>query len=229
MLAQVAAATAVRRAAVAPGPPVPPLAAPRADDRRECVPAAVDRWHHLVASWPALEDEWTIVLIGQGWRLAAELVPHVLRRHRGDPVRHARARLAGGPSADWLIEQNSDLASTKTATVDPAVLLELPDLPIPADLIDFLPDAASRADDIGRAMAVGIEQGDLAHPHRAVLVNLLCRIDPGALSSIEESLDRVDRSSSGAGLASVLADLALTRRRMLDELSGGSSPGPRSE
>jgi hypothetical protein len=60
MLAQVAATVAVRRAGVLPGPPRPPIAGPDPDDRPVCVPAAADRWHHVVSSWPVLEDEWLL-------------------------------------------------------------------------------------------------------------------------------------------------------------------------
>ena len=83
-LAQIAAVVAVRRAAVVPGPVVDPLVPPGADERPECVPAAVERWHHVTTAWPVLEDEWVITLITNGWRLAGELVPPMLRRHRAD-------------------------------------------------------------------------------------------------------------------------------------------------
>ena len=79
MLDHVAACTAVRRAGVLPGPPVDRLHGPSADERPVCLPAAVDRWHHITVSWPVLEDEWTLALIGNGWRIAPELVPAVLR------------------------------------------------------------------------------------------------------------------------------------------------------
>ena len=52
MLAQVAACTAVRRAGVQPAPPMPALMPAPTDDRPVCVPAAVDRWHHITTSWP---------------------------------------------------------------------------------------------------------------------------------------------------------------------------------
>ena len=66
MLAQVAATVAVRRAGVLPGPSRPPVAGPDVDDRPVCVPAAVDRWHHMVSSWPVLEDEWMLTLLVNG-------------------------------------------------------------------------------------------------------------------------------------------------------------------
>ena len=93
MLAQVAACTAVRRAGVLPGPPEDRLQPPPTDDRPACTPAAVERWYHVTTSWPVLEDEWMLTLITNGWRVAPELVPPVLWRHRSDPVRRARAEI----------------------------------------------------------------------------------------------------------------------------------------
>lgn len=216
MLAQVAAVTAVRRAAVLPGPPVPALAGPRPDDRRPCVPAAVDRWHHITTSWPVLEDEWMLVLVRDGWRLADELTPPALRRHRTDPIRHARVRAAAGPLADWLIDQLPDLACSRPGTVDPEAIGELPDLPIPAELLDLVTAPGAS---IGEALRAGLEAGDLGQAHRNVLVNLVARIDPDRLGALADALGAVDPMSFGAGHASVLADLATTRHRMLDELS----------
>lgn len=216
MLAQVAACTAIRRAAILPGPPIAPTNAPDTDARPECVPAATERWHHITSSWTVLEDEWMLTLIGNGWRLAAELVPSALRRHRADPVRHARVMVAAGPVAGWLIEQLPDLACTKSASIDPEAIGELVELPIPPELLDLL---HAPGKNVGAAIGVGVEQGQLAQAHRAVLVNLIARITPGGLSDVVDALHGVDPHSPGAGLASVLADLALTRRRMLDELS----------
>jgi hypothetical protein len=52
-----------------------------------------------------------------------------------------------------------------------------------------------------------------------VLVNLLARVRADALAELAEVLEAVDPASPGYGLATVLADLAVTRRRMLDELT----------
>lgn len=217
MLGQVAATVAVRRAAVVPAAPAPLLAAPDDDDRRECLPSAVARWHHITASWPVLEDEWMLALIGNGWRLARELVPAALRRHRADPVRHARVCVATGSSADWLIEHVPALGATRGAVVGPEALASLPELPISPELLDLV-DADGHA--LGRALANGIENGDLGHAHRGVLTNLVARVDPSTLDGLIEHLEAVDPMSPGAGRASALTDLARTRRRMLDELSG---------
>ncbi len=212
MLAQVAACTAIRRAAILPGPPVALTNVPGLDDRRDCVPAATERWHHITSSWPVLEDEWMLSLITNGWALAAEVVPAALHRHRADLVRHARVLVAAGPVGPWLIELLPDLACTKQGSMDPEAIGELVDLPIPPELLELL-DASGQ--EIGHAVGAGVERGELAHAHRAVLVNLIARIAPGGLDDVADALRNVDPHSSGAGLASVLADLAVTRRRML--------------
>jgi hypothetical protein len=67
-------------------------------------------------------------------------------------------------------------------------------------------------------IASGVEGGRYAHAHRAVLVNLIARMRPDSLPVVAEVLGAVDPHAAGAGLASVLADLAHTRSRMLDEL-----------
>jgi len=218
MLAQVAATVAVRRAGVLPGPARQPVAGPDADDRPICVPAAAERWHHVVSSWPVLEDEWMLTVIANGWRVPPALVPEVLARHRTDPIRRARAELACGPLAGWLVGHLPDLAARGAARTQPDPspedVAELPVLPIPTGLIDLV-DAAG---DIGSTLATGIVDGDLGPAHRAVLVNLIARVAPESLPTIVSALGSVESTSTGYGLAAVLADLALTRQRMLDEL-----------
>lgn len=219
MLAQVAACTAVRRAGVLPGPPLTPLAPPAADDRPPCTPAAVARWTHIVTSWPVLEDEWMLTLIEQGWRLAPELVPRVLQRQRRDPVRRVRARVAAGPLAAWLAEHLPDLDPSPTRPptgVEIERIGVLPDLPVPPELAALLTATGA---EIGGTIAVGLEERVLVEAHRAVLINVVARCRPEALVDVADVLDAVDPTSPGRGLASVLADLATTRHRMLDELS----------
>ena len=227
MLAAVAACTAVRRAGVRPADPVDPLAPPEPDDRPECAPAAVERWHHVVASWPVLEDEWTLALIDGGWRLAPELVPVVLQRHRRDPVRRARAIVAAGPIARWLVGHVPDLGPVTTArplTPDEREQLgELSELPIPPELASLLDRPGA---EVGGVLAVGLEDRTLVEAHRAVLVNLLARCAPDGLADIADVLGAVDSRSPGHALAGVLADLATTRRRMLDELARPEGRGP---
>ena len=220
MLAQVAATVAVRRAGVLPGPARPAVAGPDVDDRPICVPAATERWHHVISSWPVLEDEWMLTLLTSGRRVPADLVPELLTRHRSDPVRRARAELACGPLAGWLVGHLPELAARGAASTqpDPSAddIAELPSLPIPPELEPLLfADGAHVARQLRRA----IDSGTLVHAHRAVLINLVARMRPDALGAVATALETVDGTSIGFPLASVLADLARTREHMLDELS----------
>lgn len=221
MLAQVAACTAVRRAGVRPGPRAPRLAPPAVDDRPPCPPAAVSRWHDIIRSWPVLEDEWMVTLVERGWRLAPEIVPSVLQRQRRDPIRRARAIVAAGPLASWLVEHLPELepAGWRPPTqVEMERIGLLPELPVPPDLDPLLHATGA---EIGGAIAVGLEERMLGEAHRAVLINVLARCASDAVEDVADVLDAVDPSSPGRGLASVLADLATTRHRMLDELGAG--------
>ena len=219
MLAQVAATVAVRRAGVLPGPTRPPMAGPGVDDRPVCVPAAAERWHHVTSSWPILEDEWMLTLLTNGWRVPPDLVPELLTRHRSDPVRRARAELACGPLADWLVGHLPELAprgAASTQTEPPADdIAELPALPIPPDLEPLL---LADGDLAAAQLARAIDVGTLAHAHRAVLINLVARMRPDSLGEVATALEAIDGASIGFPLASVLADLARARQHMLDEL-----------
>jgi len=167
-----------------------------------------------------LEDEWILTLVGRGWRLAAELVPPALHRHRRDSIRRARVLVAAGPLADWLMDHVPDLAQTPSArpltSIEIDRLGELPELPVSPELASLL---TRRGAEVGGVIAVGLEDRTLAEAHRAVLVNVIARCVPEGLPDIAEVLGAVDDRSAGFGLASVLADLALTRYRMLDELA----------
>jgi hypothetical protein len=216
MLAQVAATVAVRRAGLLPGPAREPMAGPDPDERPVCVPAAVQRWHHVVSSWPVLEDEWLSLVVVNGWRAAPEMVPALLQRHRGDPVRRAVAEAACGPLADWLVEHLPALAAvraTPAADRSTGALAALPALPISSDLTPLLSQTGA-----ARVLATGIETGGLGPSHRGVLVNLIARVRIDALAEIATSLDSIDPQTPGHGLATVLADLARTRAAMADEL-----------
>ena len=219
MLAQVAATVAVRRAGVLPGPARPPVAGPDVDDRPVCVPAAAERWHHVVSSWHVLEDEWVLTLLTNGWRVPPDLVPELLTRHRSDPIRRARAELPCGPLAGWLVGHLPELTARGAANTqpDPSAddVAELPLLPIPPDLEPLL---FADGDQVARQLAAAIDSGTLVHAHRAVLINLVARMRADSLGAVATALEAIDGSSIGFPLASVLADLARTRERMLDEL-----------
>ena len=220
MLAQVAAMVAVRRAGVLPGPPRVAVDGPGVDDRPVCVPAAAERWHHVVSSWPVLEDEWMLTLLTNGWRVPPDLVPDILTRHRSDPIRRTRAELACGPLAGWLVGHLPELAAKRSggAQPDPSAedVAELPALPIPPELEPLL---HADGDVVAAQLAGAIDAGLLVHAHRAVLVNLVARVRPDAVGDVASALETIQGGSVGFPLASVLADLARTRQRMLDELS----------
>jgi hypothetical protein len=222
MLAQVAATVAVRRAGVLPGPVRAPIAGPDVDERPVCVPAAAERWRHVISSWPVLEDEWMLTLLSNGWRVPPDLVPELLTRHRSDPIRRTRAELACGPLAGWLVGHLPDLAARGAASAqpDPSVedVAELAPLPIPSDLEPLL---LADGQQVARQLAGAIDAGTLAHAHRAVLINLVARMRPDSLEAVATALETIDGSSIGFPIASVLADLARTRLRMLDELGAG--------
>lgn len=147
-------------------------------------------------------------------------MPELLARHRTDPVRRARADLACGPLAGWLVGHLPELAAHGAAGAqpDPSAddIAELPLLPIPPDLEPLL---HAEADVVAPQLTGAIDSGMLVHAHRAVLVNLVARMRPDALGQVASALEAIDGGSLGFPLASVLADLARTRQRMLDELS----------
>ena len=221
MLTEVAAATSVRRAAFVPRDRAEPMTPPAVDQRPVCPPAAVRRWLHVVASWPVLEDEWTLTLIEHGWRADPQIVPAMLARHRTDAVRRAHAVAAAGPLAGWLAEHVESLRpAASLARPDRERIGVLPTLPVPPDLADLAGQPGER---IGAVLAGALEGGALGPSHRNVLVNTLARVAPGELGAIAAELEQVSPNAMAYGLASSLADLARTRRAMLDELA---VPGP---
>ena len=218
MLALVAACTSVRRAGLRPLPPAAPTAPPCDDQRPVCPAVAIERWRHVTTSWPVLEDEWTVTLLERGWKMSPTMLPAALRRHRRDAVRHARVVVAAGPLAEWLIDLRPELATTRPrATVDPAALVTLPELPVPPELVERI--GRADVDQATADLAGDVESGRLGTAHRAVLINLVARVDPGALPAMVRSLDAVEPMAPGHPLASVLSDLARVRGRMLDELA----------
>lgn len=215
LLQQVAATAVLRRAAFLPGPAAPVPMPPAHDPRPVTPPNATLTWRRIVADWAVLEDEWLVTVIGSGHRLAPELVPRLLARHRGDAVRHARVQLAAGPLAAWLIEQSPALACTKRAVVAPEVLLAVPELAITPDLavLAGAPPAAAAA-----AIADGLADGSLGAAHRQVLQHLVARLPPETLPAVAAALDTIDPAARSIGLAFALCDLARLRLSMLTEL-----------
>ena len=217
MLIEVAAATAVRRAAFVPRPPAEPIAPPAVDGRPVSPLPATRRWAHVVASWPVLEDEWMLTLIERGWRVDPQMVPALLRRHRTDAVRRAHAVVAIGPLAEWIAERFESLRpAASAARADRERLGVLPALPIPPELARLTDDPGEQ---IGAALAGSLAAGTLGPAHRNVIVNVVARVPPDTLVAIAEQLDRVSPNAPSHGLAASMADLARTRRVMLDELT----------
>jgi hypothetical protein len=215
LLQQVAACTVVRRAGVLPGP-VAPTVAPPPDDPRPFTPAtATATWRQVVDDWPLLEDEWVLAVVRSGRRLAPELVPALLARHRADPTRHARVLAAAGPLGHWMIDWSPRLACTSKRPPVAESVGELSELAITPDLVGLLGAPPREA---ARVVAGGLAEGRFLTSHRAVLVNLLARVRPDSLPALATALGKVDPSSPAIGLAFALGDLAHLRHHMLTEL-----------
>lgn len=215
LLQQVAACTVVRRAGVQPGPPVATVAPPATDARRVTRPSATGTWRRIVSDWPVLEDEWLLVMVQRGGRLAPELVPPLLARHRTDAVRHARVLLAAGPLGQWMIDWSRRLACSAAKPAPLGAAEQLPELAIVPELVPLLTAPAAPT---ARALADGLSSAQFGSAHRAVLVNLLARMDPASLPAVGQAINRVHSSSPSIGLAFALSDLAHLRHHMLTEL-----------
>lgn len=215
LLQQVAGCAVVQRAGMLPGVAAPLVAPPDDDHRPVTPPGATATWRRIVGDWPLLEDEWMLAVIQSGHRLAPELVVPVLARHRTDSTRHARALVAAGTLGQWMIEWSPRLACTSKKPAVVEAIGELPELAIVPDLLPLLWAAPRQA---ASAVASGLSTGVFGVSHRAVLVNLVARIQPASLPALGEAIGRVDPSQPTIGLAFALADLARLRHQMLTEL-----------
>lgn len=220
LLQQVAGCTVVRRAGLVPGPPVATVAPPAADPRPVTPHTATATWRRVVSDWPVLEDEWVLAVVRNGRRLAPELVPPLLARHRADAVRHARVLAAAGPLGEWMIDWSPRLACTAKRPPAGAAPVaeraaELPELPIVPELQPLLSAPAAQ---VARTLAARLSAGQLGTAHRAVLVNLLARMAPSSLPAVARAIDGVGPSSPSIGVAFALANLAHLRHHMLTEL-----------
>jgi hypothetical protein len=215
LLQQVAACAVARRAGVLPGAAAPMVAPPADDPRPVTPPASTATWRRIVADWPVLEDEWVLAVIHGGHRLAPELIVPLLARHRTDAIRHARVLVAAGTLGQWMIQWSPRLgcASKKPAVME--AIGELPELAIVPDLLPVLWASPTRA---ARTIAGGLSSGVFGVSHRAVLVNLVARIQPTSLPVLGEAIGHIDPSGPTIGLAFALADLARLRQQMLAEL-----------
>jgi hypothetical protein len=215
LLQQVAGCTVAQRAGLLPTARAPLVAPPDDDPRPVTPPSASATWQRIKTDWPLLEDEWLLAVIHSGRRLSPELVVPVLARHRTDATRHARALVAAGSLGRWMIEWSPRLACTARVPASMEAIGELPELAIVPDLVPVLSAPPARA---ARTIAAGLSSGVFATSHRAVLVNLVARIDPASLPAIADAIGAIDPGVPTIGLAFALADLARLRHHMLTEL-----------
>ena len=214
MLSTVATVIAARRAAFVPLPPAARLQPPaQADTRTMTPPDTSETWLAIVAEWPVLEDEWMLTVIDNGYRLAPDVLVAALMRHRTDPVRRARAALAGGPLSAWLIDHVPGLAAGGGRTVAADAVLALPDLAIPPDLAELLHVDAHT---FTSRLIQRFESLELGPAHRAVLTNLMARCRPEVLPDAADALAAI-----GTVLSVPLAELARLRHTMLAQLQTG--------
>lgn len=215
LLQQVAGCTVAKRAGMLPSASVPPIASPADDPRPVTPPAATSTWRRMVDDWPVLDDEWLLAVIRSGRRLAPELIVPVLARYRTDATRHTRALVAAGPLGQWIIEWAPRLACTSKKPAVMEAIGELPELAIIPDLLPVLNASPAQA---AGTIAGGLSSGVFGISHRAVLVNLIARVQPGSLPALVEAIGHVDPAQPTIGLAFALADLAGLRHQMLTEL-----------
>jgi hypothetical protein len=223
MLAHVAATTVARRAGLRPAPPVAPPVAPEPDARPMIRPVAARRWRTVVGVWPVLEDEWLTTVERRGWRLSPDVLVGLLRRHRTDPARYARVQRLGGALVSWLTQHQPHLAGAGASEGRPPGPLDagpddLPGLAVPPELHPLLTAAPAA---VANAVAHGFTGGTFTFAHRHVLVNFVARCRPDALAPLADALRGLDPALSTGGIAHSLADLADTRRLMLEELEPG--------
>jgi hypothetical protein len=79
------------------------------------------------------------------------------------------------------------------------------------------PGHPARAE-VGVVLAAGLSSGAFGITHRAVLINLVARMQPASLPAVAEAIGQIDASQPSIGLAFALADLARLRHQMLTEL-----------
>jgi hypothetical protein len=215
LLQQVAGCAVAQRAGVLPAASARLIAPPDDDPRPLTPPSATTTWRRIVGDWPVLEDEWMLAVIHSGRRLSPELVVPILARHRTDATRHARALVAAGPLGQWMIEWSPRLAcAAKTRPVMEAIG-ELPELAIVPDLLPVLWASPRQA---ANTIAGGLSSGVFGLSHRAVLINVVARINAASLPALGEAIGHVDPAQPTIGLAFALADLARLRHQMLVEL-----------
>lgn len=216
MLTAVAACVVARRAGLLPRPSAAPLAPPDIDPRPLVTPAASRRWWSITATWSVLEDEWLQVVGRCGWRLPADVLVGLLRRHRSDAPRWARVVRIGGPVVPWLLEHQPALRATASRRPPDDAGDELPPLAVAPQLAGLL-DAGPES--VVAAVLTGLGDGTFGTVHLPVLVNFVARVRADSLGQLAAALATADVPAAVAGLTQSLADLAGTRSAMLEELT----------
>jgi hypothetical protein len=226
LLAAVAATTVARRCGATPLPPRPPLLAPPPDNRPLLPPAAAARGQAIGTNWPVLEPEWLAVAAASGWRPAPDVLVAQLRRHHRSPLLAGAVIAWGGPLAAWLIEHVADLAPGGDPSPRPGPG-DLRSLPVPAEVEPLL---HGDADALATALSAGLSAGAYRWSHRAVLLNVVARMDAASLPTVAAALRAgrnalYEASSSGGGddaaplaLWEAMIELADARAEMLTEL-----------
>jgi hypothetical protein len=197
------------------------LLPPPPDDRPLLRPAAVARWLNIVTDWPVLEAEWLAVAATSGWRPAPDVLVAMLRRHHRSPVLAGAVMAWGGPLATWLIEHVPDLAPAGAAA-PPAESADVRPLPVPAEVEPLLHGDAGA---LATAMTSGLRSGTYRWSHRAVLLNVVARMDAASLPALSAALraGRAELHDVGDDAAPValweaMIELADVRAEMLHEL-----------
>ena len=221
LLAAVAATTVARRCGATPLPPRSALLPPPPDHRPLLPPAAVARWRAIVTHWPVLEPEWLAVAATSGWRPAPDVLVALLRRHHRSPVPAGSVIAWGDPLAAWLIEHVPDLAPAGVAQPRP-VSGDVRPLPVPVDVEPLL---HGDADALATALTTGLRSGTYRWSHRAVLLNVVARMDAASLPALgaalragRDDLHEVGDDAAPLAVWEAMIELADVRGEMLAEL-----------
>jgi hypothetical protein len=223
LLASIATTVVARRCGATPLPPQPALMPPELDARPLLPSTIVERWHAIVTDWPVLEAEWLAVAAASGWRPAPDLLVALLRRHQRSHLL-ARAVLAwGGAPATWLVDHLPDLLPIDSRTPTPTG--DSRPLPVPGELEPLLHDDSGA---LATGLTAGLASGTYRWSHRAVLLNVVARMDAAALPAVITALrdgrgvlDEADHDAAPLAVWEAVIELAEVRVEMLAELHTG--------